>query len=223
MKNTPHSTVLKDRSRPLGPVLVFENGAMLRKTKTTRSAFRTAPAFTFIETMTAMAIFTAISAALIALIVSFYILFATTESATGASAAADAVVHAAAADAAAADAIVAMHTFNGVTYTSGVSAAVFEIPTTNASSTLIANTFDYVAVVASGTEAYEITDAGTGSFRTSGTHRLTSVLSALSFDYGAGGPAAATTTTISATTSTMTGNAAAEAHLDETVVLRNHS
>jgi prepilin-type N-terminal cleavage/methylation domain-containing protein len=179
--------------------------------------------FTLIEVMVAVATFTIIIAALTALILSFYTLFAATEADTDASIAVRMLVHAAAADALAADGIAASHTFSGVTYTTGAHAAIFRIPTTNASSTLIANTYDYVAVVATGTAAYEITDAGSGSFRASGTHTLTTLLSSLDFTYSTGDPTAATSTTISATTTETVRTRTATAHLEETLHLRNHS
>lgn len=143
--------------------------------------------FTLLEALVAMALFLVIIVALSNVILSFYTLFSTEQATVDVSYSAHAVMRAVTDAAAQADRIVSSHAFFGTTYTTGPSVVVFELPSVDSSGNTLGS-YDYVAVVASSTDAYEYTDAASGSARASRTRHLSDVLSSLVFTYGAADP-----------------------------------
>lgn len=120
-----------------------------------------------------------------------------------------------------ADHVVAAHAFSGVTYMSGTTTVVFELPSVDASGTVIPNSFDYVAVSATGTSAYRLVDAAAGSARPPGTKLLTSLLASLSFSYDNASFPSVASVTADATTSAVVRGQTTAVHLSERVYLRN--
>lgn len=117
--------------------------------------------------------------------------------------------------------IVAAHTFSGIEYTSGTTTAIFELPAVDASGAILAGAYDYIAISASGTNAYHLTDAAPGSARLSGEKRLTSVLDALSFAYDNPNFPSVASVTVDATTSATRHGETAQTHLRSRIYLRN--
>ncbi len=117
--------------------------------------------------------------------------------------------------------ITAMHLFSGTSYSSGTTTAIFELPSVDAAGAIIAGSYDYVGIHASGTDAYRMTDAAASSARVSGEKKLTSVLESLSFSYDAPSFPSVTSVTVDATTSAMVRDEVAQVHLREHVYLRN--
>lgn len=120
-----------------------------------------------------------------------------------------------------ADHVVASHAFAGTTYASGTSTVVFELPSVDASGSIIGSTFDYVGIYATGTSAYRVTDAAAGSVRPSGTKLLTSFLSSLSFTYDSSSFPSVASVAADATTSAASRGQTTMVHLSERVHLRN--
>lgn len=120
-----------------------------------------------------------------------------------------------------ADHVLATHTFSGVTYNSGVTTALFELPAYNTSGAIIANTFDYIGISASGASVYRIIDAAAGSARVSGSKQIAKVLEALSFTYDTDIFPSVTSVIVSATTSTTVREVTSWLHLQEHAYLRN--
>lgn len=117
--------------------------------------------------------------------------------------------------------IVASHTFSGISYSSGTTTVLFELPSIDASGAVIPSTYDYVGIYASGTSAYRIIDAAAGSARVSGTKILTNTLDALALTYDSASFPAVTSVTVNATTSVLVHEVATQVHLREHIYLRN--
>ena len=120
-----------------------------------------------------------------------------------------------------ADHIVANHAFSGFQRSTGTTTVVFELPSVDASGSIVPNTYDYVGIYASGTEAYRVLDAGSGSARISGTKRLSDALDSLSFTYDSSDVSLATNVLLEATTSAVVKGVTSEMHLYERIYLRN--
>jgi len=117
--------------------------------------------------------------------------------------------------------VVATHSFSGVTYTSATSTVIFELPTVDQSGTIVAGSYDYVAISASSTDVYQFTDAAVGSSRMSGQKQLTSVLGTLSFTYDSASLTAVTNVLVDATMSAVVRGATTTVHFRERIYLRN--
>lgn len=117
--------------------------------------------------------------------------------------------------------VVASHTFSGVSYNSGTTTAIFKLPAIDSSGALIAGSFDYVGIHASGTEAYRFIDGAQGSARTSGTKLLANTLKALRFTYDNGSFPLVTSVVTDATTSALVRGQDTQRHLRGVVHLRN--
>lgn len=120
-----------------------------------------------------------------------------------------------------ADHVVASHAFSGTTYSSGTSTVVFELPSVDASGSVIGSSFDYIGIYATGTSAYRVTDAAAGSARASGQKLLTSFLSSLSFTYDNSSFPSVASVIADATTSAVSHGQTTQVHLSEHVYLRN--
>jgi len=117
--------------------------------------------------------------------------------------------------------VVATHAFSGTNYSSGTTTAIFELPAIDVSGALITNTYDYIGIHASSTNAYRLIDAAPGSSRMSGTKRLTDVLGALSFAYDSPSFPSVTSVTVDATTSAVVRGETLQMHLRGHIYLRN--
>ena len=117
--------------------------------------------------------------------------------------------------------VVATHTFSGVSYASGTTTALFELPAIDASGAIVSNAYDYIGIHASGTSVYRLIDVAPGSVRPSGTKQLTKVLDALSFVYDNPSFPLVTNITVDATTSAMVRGETTQMHLRGHIYLRN--
>ncbi|MBI4088901.1 hypothetical protein HY415_02290 [Candidatus Kaiserbacteria bacterium] len=117
--------------------------------------------------------------------------------------------------------VVAAHTFSSVSYSSGTTTAIFELPSIDSSGALIPNASDYIGIYASSTEAYRVIDAAQDSARVSGKKLLTNSLDALSFTYDSASFPSVTNVTVDATTSALARGQVASVHLRERIYLRN--
>jgi prepilin-type N-terminal cleavage/methylation domain-containing protein len=113
------------------------------------------------------------------------------------------------------------HVFSGVNYTSSTTTVIFELPSIDASGTVIPSTYDYVGIYASGASVYRSIDAAAGSARRSGTKVLTNTLDSLTISYDSDSFPAVASVTVNATTSVMVRGVATQVHLREHIYLRN--
>lgn len=117
--------------------------------------------------------------------------------------------------------VVETHAFSGTSYDSGTTTVLFELPSVDASGTIILGSHDYIGIFASGTDAYRITEVAAGSRRVSGEKRLTGVLDALRFEYDNPSFPSVTSVTVDATTSAAVRDEVAQMHLRERIYLHN--
>lgn len=117
--------------------------------------------------------------------------------------------------------VASSHTFSGTTITSTSSALVLQVPSIDSSGTILANTYDYIALYASSTNAYKAIDAAAGSSRTTGTTKLSASLQSLSFTYYTSPVTSATSTFIDVRTAATLLRGTAASHLSETLYFRN--
>jgi len=120
-----------------------------------------------------------------------------------------------------ADHVITAHTFSGVDLSSDATTALFELPAVDASGLIIANTYDYVGVYASGTNVYRVIDGALGSSRVSGKKLLTNTLNALNFAYDAQSFPSVASVIVDATTSAIIRGQTIQTHLHEHLYLRN--
>ena len=177
--------------------------------------------FTIIEVLITTALFVVLVVGIVQLYVVFGRMVSFESLSIGSSLSASAIIDAARTAGLEADHIVASHAFSGVTYTTGTTTAVFELPAIDASGAPLTNTYDYVGIYATGTSAYSITDAAAGSARLSGTKVLTNALTALTFTYNQSDVTLATSTTVDATTTASVIGQATDMHIRENIYLRN--
>lgn len=117
--------------------------------------------------------------------------------------------------------VIATHTFPDVTCNSGETAVAFEIPSIDASGSIITGTYDYVCIYVSSAEVYKVVEAAPGSSRTSGSVRLSDAVEALSFTYDNSSFPLVTKITANATTSAIIKDETTRVHLREQIYLRN--
>ena len=98
---------------------------------------------------------------------------------------------------------------------------IFELPSVDASGSIIAGTYDYVGIHASSTEAYRLVDAAPTSSRVDEKKRLTNVLDAVSFSYDDANFSLVTNITASATTSSVVRGETMLTNVRERVYMRN--
>jgi prepilin-type N-terminal cleavage/methylation domain-containing protein len=117
--------------------------------------------------------------------------------------------------------IVSSHAFAGVTYTTGSTTVVFEIPSVNSSGEILANTSDYAVLFSSTTKLYRIMDADASSARLDGTKQFTDVLQNLTLTYNNPTPSSASNIVVNVLTQSTAKGKTATTHLMQTVYLRN--
>jgi type II secretory pathway component PulJ len=120
-----------------------------------------------------------------------------------------------------ASSIQASRAFGTTTYTTGSQVIVLQVPSINASDTVIANTYDYIAFHLTNGEVYQIIEPASGSTRQVVNRRLADNVQTFTLTYDNATPASASAVTIDivATISTRAGEASTS--LSDTIFLRN--
>lgn len=175
-----------------------------------------------IESIVVVGIFALMIVALANLFLGFGNNYSTEAALTDTGVDASALTNEFAQDVLAADAIVASHSFAGVTYTTDAATLVLQLPAIDSTGATITSTYDYIALVTTGTYAYRYTDASPSSARKSITKTLARSLSALTFTYDNADPTQSRSVTIDATTSKQVKGHTAQDHLVQTTYLRNN-
>ena len=113
------------------------------------------------------------------------------------------------------------YTFSGTAYSSSSTVLVLKIPSIDSFGSIIPNTYDYAVFYTSGTNAFRILEAGTGSSRVSGTLLLSETISALSFSYNAGDFTLVSAVTVDVQTSAQSHGHISNDRRREQLYLRN--
>lgn len=120
-----------------------------------------------------------------------------------------------------AEEVLASHDFSGTVYESATTTLVLMLPAVDSSGDVIAGAKDYVAFHAEAGVLYRTVLADAGSVRTSGTKRLTSTLSSLSFTYDDSNLSQATSITVDIETQAAFKERVVQNRLHERLYLRN--
>lgn len=176
---------------------------------------------TLLEMLVSIALFSVIMLSLCGIVVSYYGLYGIQEKSINVGTTAHATIDAFERAGRSADAVVAWHRFSGVTYATGQNVVIFELPSVDVNEQLIPGIYDYIALVASGTDVYQLSDAWTRSIRPSGRWHLSDVLSSLVFTYDTPNPVSASVVSADVSTDDIVGARTLSARLTEQVYLRN--
>jgi prepilin-type N-terminal cleavage/methylation domain-containing protein len=178
-------------------------------------------AFTLIEVL----VTTALSVILLLVIVQLYVVYGRTiifhQTSLDVALGGSTIMDAARMAGSQAKSVIATHSFSGVSYNSGTTTVIFELPAVDASGAIITSAYDYIGIYASSSNAYRIIDAAPGSVRVSSEKRLTGVLDALSFTYNSPLFPSVTNITINATTSATIRGEMTQTHLRGHIYLQN--
>lgn len=177
--------------------------------------------FTLVEMIIVVALFAVMLFALFDFYINFNTSYLYDEAVAETARSAGAVVAAVGEASFAADRVAASHTFSGVTYASGTTTLVLELPAIDAAGATISGAYDYVAFYANGANAYQTTDASASSVRRTGTKRLSDTVDSLSFAYDAAGVSEATKVTADITTALSVKGTPVSHHVTQTAALRN--
>lgn len=180
--------------------------------------------FTLTETLVVVAVSAILGGAVAGIWIGYNSFFTLQQTTVAVAGSASRIISVAEAAMLQATSVVTSHTFvaSGTTLTTGTSTLVLQLPSVNSSGNVISNTYDYIAIYASSTNAYEQVDAAAGSTRASGTINLSNTLSSLTFTYYATPVTGATSTLIDVQTATTLLHGSASDHLRQTLYLRNN-
>lgn len=178
-------------------------------------------AFTLIEVVITVALFAIVMLGTAQLYVMYGRIITSQKSTITAALGGSSIIDATQEGARQADQVVATHIFSGVSYNSGTTTAIFELPSYDASGTIIANTYDYIGISASSTSVFRLVDAAVGSSRVSGKKQLSAALEALSFTYDAPTFPLVTSVVVDATTSASVQGQMTRTHRHGHFYLRN--
>jgi hypothetical protein len=117
--------------------------------------------------------------------------------------------------------VLASHVFSSGTISSGATALALELPTIDTSGNIVAGKHDYIAFYLTGTDLYRRTEADASSIRTSGTKKVATLVSSLSFTYDNIDFTKVTNVTADIITQLNTKKGLVQTHLNEQFYLRN--
>lgn len=177
--------------------------------------------FTLVEMLITVALFAIIMLATTQLYSVYGRMITLQTSSLGASLSASAIANAAHRNGLEARHIASTHLFSGVTYTSGTTTIIFELPALDAAGIPIANIYDYVGVYASSTSVYQVIDIAPESSRMIVAKQLTNVLDTLHFTYDTPDFASVTSFIVDATTTATVSGEIIHTHVREHIYLRN--
>lgn len=118
--------------------------------------------------------------------------------------------------------VVANHTFSGITYSSGPGTIVLEVPSINNANEVIADTYDYVAYYATGSQLYEIVEANPSSSRGSSTKQLSTTVNSISYTYNNADFAQVKLVTVDLRNRALAHNSPVNVHLNQAIFLHNY-
>lgn len=121
-----------------------------------------------------------------------------------------------------ASAVLSSHSFSGTNYSSGASTLVLELPSIDGTGAVLAGEYDYAVIYQAGSTTMRILAPDSSSARTSGTKKLASTVSTLTFTYDSGDFTAVSKVDVDVQTVTVSKGKATSGRLREQIYLRNH-
>jgi len=178
--------------------------------------------FTIVEILVAVGIFALIALAMIDLFISNNALIKSEEATIDVVGTASKVAGEVQTYAMQADAVVLSHDFSGVTYTSGTSTLILELPAIDGSGSIVGSEYDYIVFYSASSSAYRIINTSLSSARAGGKRLLGDSLDSLTFTYDALNPMDATKIEVDVQTAKQTGKRNSQTHVRQQIYLRNH-
>ncbi len=178
--------------------------------------------FTLVELLVSIAILSLLSVLLVDMFINYNNFFYTQQSSIEVARSASTIVNEVGSAALQAQQVLPSYAFSSGTRTTGTSTLVLKLPSITESGSIVANTYDYVSVYASGTAAYKLTEANAASARTSGTRTLSSTLLSLGFVYNSANMLDVSAIETEVTTHAERKGRVVETHLKQQMYLRNH-
>lgn len=182
---------------------------------------RASRAFTLLEVVIVLALFSVMFLAVIRFFVNYNTSYIFERAVTNSSSSAGTLMSEIQNAALPADQVLTSHSFGGTTYSSATSTLVLELPSIDSAGVIIAGDYDYIAFYTDGTRAYEIVEANASSGRASRTRLLSDSLNALTFSYDNASFPSVTNVTVDVTTQAAYGSRTTQSHLREQVYLHN--
>ncbi len=179
-------------------------------------------AFTIIEVLVVIAIFSIVMMAVLELYLNFYKTYAIQNAIINNSYSAGAILNETANLVHQANTIVTSKVFSGSSYTTSSSTLILEIPSITSSGDVVSGKYDYAVMYFASTSLYRMLSADAASSRTSGTKLLSNVVNSFSFTFNSGTPSLATRVIVDLITQSIVKQQTLQTHLTGTVYLRNH-
>jgi len=176
---------------------------------------------TLVETLVVLALFLLISAFFVGLSLQYSKLYQLGESQFMAVGSARSVLNSMSAYVPQARQVVTSRSISGVTYTTGTSTLVLELPAINQNGDVISNTSDYVVFYKSGSEVFRHVDANAVSARDSGLRTLGSTIAGLIFTYDNVSTTLATKVSVDIDSNRTSGHVTVTNHETASFILRN--
>lgn len=178
-------------------------------------------AFTLIETVIIIAITAMMMLALAALFINFNSFYVYQQTFTATVKSAGGAINAISDASLPADQVLASHVFSIGTISSGATSFALELPSIDSSGNILAGKHDYIGFYLTGTDLYRRTEADASSVRTSGTKKVATLVSSLSFTYDNTDFTKVTSVTTDIIAQLNTKKGLVQTHLNEQFYLRN--
>lgn len=179
------------------------------------------PAFTLIELIIALALFSIMLMALIRFFISYNTSYGFERVQVSTSYTARVLMDEITSAVLPADQVLTSHTFSGVSRASGASVLVVELPSIDNTGAVIDGAYDYIGFYTDGTKVYQAIDANAASSRTSRVRLLSDTVQSLTFSYDDISFPNVSTVTVDIVTSGSYKSQTTQTHLHEQVYPRN--
>jgi len=177
--------------------------------------------FTLIETVIIIAITAMMMISLATLFVNFNSLYVYQQTFTATVKSAGGAINAIGDASLPANQVLASHIFSSGTISSGATSFALELPSVDSSGNILAGKHDYIGFYLTGTDLYRRTEADASSVRASGTKKVATLVSSLSFTYDNTDFTKVTNVTANIVTQLNTKKGLVQTHLNEQFYLRN--
>ena len=179
-------------------------------------------AFTIIEVLVVIAIFSIVMMAVLELYLNFFKTYAIQNATINNSYSAGAILNETENLVHQANAIVGSKVVSGTSYTTGSTTIILEIPSITSSGDIVSGKYDYAVMYLASTGIYRVLSSDAASSRVSGRKLLSEVVNSFSLTYNSGTPALATRVIEDIVTQSQVKQQTLQTHLTGTVYLRNH-
>lgn len=177
--------------------------------------------FTLVETIVVVSLFTIMLFALFDFFINYNATYLHEEAVVKTASSAGVIVNEVTRLVAGAGQVLPSSTINGVTYVSGPTTLVIELPAVDAAGAIVSGAYDQAAFYSSEGRAYRVIEAHASSARPAGTKQLSDTVSSLVFTYDSASFPEVTKVTVDVVTAVSIKSSTIDQHLTQQVSLRN--